>query len=210
MIFRDKVGQPKDQVAMGFHLFHEDAVKKPHGRFILHMVDSDTGEVLAHWEQPQIITLDCGIQMARLAKDSTEPNHGINMLAVGTGATGALLSPDAPDEKQRKLNAELARKPFSDTTFRSASGVAVGYPTNVVDFTTSFGNGEAVGPLNEMGVMNTVSDNPLIKNINPNNYPTRDVTLDITSYDVLCNYLTFGVVTKPANAVLTLTWRLTF
>jgi len=210
MIFRDKVGQPKDQVAMGFHLFHEDAVKKPHGRFILHMVDSDTGKVLAHWEEDNLITLDCGIQIGRLTKDNSEPNHGINMLAVGTGAPGNLLAPDAADERERKLFAELARKPFSSTTFRSATGVAVAYPTHVVDFTTTFGNGEAVGPLNEMGVMSTVSDNPLIKNLNPAVYPAYDDTVDVTNYDVLMNALNFGVLTKPANAVLTLTWRLTF
>ena len=99
---------------------------------------------------------------------------------------------------------------FASTTFRNPDGVAVSYPTNVVDFTTTFGEAEAVGPLNEMGLVSTVSDNPTVLNPNPNAYPTYDATLDITEYDVLLNYLTFSVVTKPSTAILTITWRLTF
>ena len=196
-VFRDKVAPPRDQLAMGMHLQYDDKMKTPRGKFILHMEDAETGEVLVHWEKDQVITLDAGIQSARLYKDNSEPNHGINMLAVGTGATGALLSPDAPNAEQRKLNAEIERKAFSSSTFRTAAGVAVAYPTNIVDFTTTYGVGEAVGPLNEMGVMNTISDNPAVTNPNPNTYPTYDATLDITTYDVLCNYLTFSVCTKP-------------
>ena len=32
-----------------------------------------------------------------------EPPHGINMLAIGTGALGAILNPDAPSKEQRRL-----------------------------------------------------------------------------------------------------------
>ena len=32
------------------------------------------------------------------------------IVAVGTGATGPVLNPDAPDPRQRHLNAEIARK----------------------------------------------------------------------------------------------------
>jgi hypothetical protein len=147
---------------------------------------------------------------ARLFKDPLEPAHGINMLAVGTGATGAILSPDAPDPRQRKLNAEIARKTFSQTTFRDSGGTAVSYPTNIVDFTTTFGEAEAVGGLNEMGVVSTISDSPSTTNPNPNTFPTRDVTLDISNYDVQINYLTYGVISQPSASVLTITWRLTF
>jgi len=209
-IHKDKMPTPRDQMAMEMHFKYGETVEKPKGTFIFHMEDAETGEVLAHWEKENVITLDAGIQSARLYKDNSEPNHGINMLAVGTGATGALLSPDAPNAAQRKLNAEIERKAFSSSTFRTAAGVAVAYPTNIVDFTTTYGVGEAVGPLNEMGLLNTISDNPATTNPNPNTYPTYDATLDITTYDVLCNYLTFSVCSKPSTAVLTLTWRLTF
>lgn len=208
--FKDKFHKGKTAFKMGFGMSHNSDFSQPKGRFILHMVDSITGEVLEHWEKDNVITNDAGILAARLFKDNSEPNHGVNMLSVGTGATGALLSPDAPSADQRRLNNEISRKGFSSTTFRNQSGVAVAYPTNIVDFTTTFGEAEAVGPLNEMGLLCTISDNVTVKNPNPNAYPLRDTTLDITIYDVLVNYLTFSVVTKPSTAILTITWRLTF
>lgn len=208
--FNDKFQKGKTAFKMGFGLSHNASLTIPKGRFILTMVDGETGEILEHWEKDNVITNDAGILAARLFRDNAEPNHGVNMLSVGTGATGALLSPDAPSADQRRLNNEIARKGFSSTTFRNQSGVAVAYPTNIVDFTTTYGEAEAVGPLNEMGLLCTISDNVTIKNPNPNAYPLRDTTLDITSYDVLVNYLTFSVVTKPSTAILTITWRLTF
>ena len=157
-----------------------------------------------------LITYDAGILAAILLRDPSSRTHGLNMLAVGTGATGALLSPDAPDPRQRKLNAELSRKAFSTTTFRDGSGNAVAIPTNIVDFTCTFDEGEAVGPLNEMGIVSTISANPLIKNPNPNAFPTRDTTVDLSNYDILVNYLTFSVLSIPATARLSITWRITF
>ena len=132
------------------------------------------------------------------------------MLSIGTGATGSLLSPDLPDNRQRKLNSEIARKTFSAVTFRDTGGIAVAYPTNIVDFTTTFGESEAVGALNEMGILSPVSDNPSTTNPNPNNFPTYDATLDITPYDILINILNFSVISKPSTAILSVTWRLTF
>lgn len=208
--FNDNFPKGNTAFKMGFGLSHSANLSVPKGKFIFHMVDSESGEVLEHWEKDNVITHDAGILAARLFRNNSEPNHGVNMLSVGTGATGALLSPDAPSADQRRLNNELARKGFSSTTFRNQSGVAVAYPTNIVDFTTTFGESEAVGPLNEMGLLCTISDNVTIKNPNPNAYPLRDTTLDITTYDVLVNYLTFSVVTKPSTAILTITWRLTF
>jgi len=185
------------------------AIRQAHGRFIFDLRDL-SGRPLAYWERDNIIVLDAGIQAARLFKDPLEPTHGINMLAVGTGASGALLSPDAPDPRQRRLNAEVARKGFSSSTFRDSGGTAVGYPTNIVDYTTTFGEAEAVGALNEMGVISTISDNPSTKNPNPDAFPTYTNTLDISNYDVQINYLTFGVISKPSASVLTITWRLSF
>lgn len=179
------------------------------GSFIFDLRDLD-GNSLVYWQKDNIITLDAGIQSARLFRDPLEPANGINMLAVGTGAQGALLAPNAADARQRKLNAEIARKAFSSTSSRDSGGTAVAYPTNIVDFTATFGEAEAVGPLNEMGVISTISSNPATTNPNPNTFPTRDVTLDITPYDVQVNYSTFGCVVKPSASVLSVTWRLTF
>jgi hypothetical protein len=180
------------------------------GLFIVEMKDSASGELLQSFQKKNVITRDTGILAARLFKDPTEPDNGVNMLAVGTGAIGAILSPDAPDARQRKLNSEIARKPFASVVFRDSSGNVSAVPTNIVDFITTFGEAEAVGPLNEMGLLSTISSNPAVKNDNPNSFPTYDTTVDLRNFDTLVNYITFAPISKPATAVLTITWRLTF
>lgn len=186
------------------------------GEFFFHMEDARTGEILADWHRPQVITRDAGILAARLFRNSLDPNpaqnNGLTMLAIGTGAVGNILSPDAPQDTQRALNTELARKAFVSSQFRNQAGIAVAYPTNVVDFTTTFGEAEAVGPLNEMGVICAFSLNPLIKNQIPagSGGAFYDPTFDVTGYDIMANYLTNGVIVKPSAAILTLTWRLSF
>lgn len=178
------------------------------GEFFFKMTDARTGEVLTEWRRPQVITLDAGIAAAAFFKGDL--SGGIRMLAIGTGATGNLLSPDAPQNTQRKLNNEIQRKAFSSTTYRTSEGVACSYRTNIVDFTTTYGESEAVGALNEMGLLLPYSLNPATTN--PiNNGPTNyDPGLDVAGKDLLVNYLTFSVISKPATAVLAITWRLTF
>lgn len=180
------------------------------GEVFFLLEDVSSGVVLFQGRKKNLITLDASILAAMLFRDPSSRNFGSNMLAVGTGATGALLSPDAPDPKQRRLNAEISRKPFSSLVFRDGSGNAVAIPTNIVDFTCTFDEGEAVGPLNEMGIFSTESGNPLVQNLNPNIFPIRDTTVDVSSLDILMNYLPFAVLSKPATARLTLTWRITF
>ena len=195
---------------MGFSIEHAAAMTLPKGEVFVKMVDSVTGQVLHDEHYNNVITADAGIQAARYFKDPSEPNNGANMLAVGTGALGSLLSPDAPSPDQRSLNAEIQRKAWSSTTFRNADGGASEIPTNVVDFTCTYDEAEAVGPLNEMGIMSTRSDNPLVTYPNPDIYPARELSRDLRDYDVLINYLTFGVISKPSTARLTITWRITF
>ena len=214
MRVRERLNRARTGVKWGGHFGYKDGVREVHGRAIFDMRDARTDEVLVHCEKDNIITLDSGILTARLYKDNVEPPHGCNMLAVGTGALGSVLNPDAPPPQQRRLNAEIERKAFDSTTFRDTNGAAVAIPTNVVDFTTVFNEAEAVGPLNEMGLFSTISNNPAIQNLNPNfagqGGQPYDPTIDVTQYDMQINYLTFGVITKPATAILTITWRLTF
>jgi len=180
---------------------------KAKGEFFFKMTDARSGRVLAEWNQPQVITLDAGI--AGAAHFKGDLTGGLKMLAIGTGATGNLLSPDAPQNTQRKLNNEIQRKAFSSTTYRTAEGVAVSYRTHIVDFTTTYGEAEAVGALNEMGLLVPASINPAT--LNPiNNGPSNyDASIDVAGLDLMVNYLTFSVVSKPSTAVLAITWRLT-
>lgn len=213
MNFKDRFNRARDAFRFGLGMVLKEVFNIPYivkGEVFLEMRDGATGELLYTDHRKNIITLDAGILVAMLTKNPASRTLGINMLAVGTGATGALLSPNAPDNRQRKLNAEIQRKAFSSTTFRDANGNAVAYPTNIVDFTCSFGEAEAVGPINEMMLLSTISSNPNSSSPNPNTFPTRDVTVDVTNYDVGVNYLTFAVVSKPSTAVLTITWRLSY
>lgn len=184
------------------------------GDVFFDMRDARTGKPLLKRHQRNVVTLDAGILVARLLKNPKEPSNGINMLAVGTGALGPLLTPNAPSQEQRRLNDEIFRKPFAETTFRDANGAASAIPTRVVDFTTVFGESEAVGPLNEMGLTSTISNNNTVTNPNPNfagqGGQAYDPAVDVTQFDTLANYLTFAVVSKPATSILTITWRLTF
>ena len=207
--FTDRM--PKPSTGMSFQLQSggEESFTGWRGDVILTLTDAQTGEVVQHVEKKNIITRDAGVLAGVLFKNNMARN-GLNMLAVGTGATGNILSPDAPDNRQRKLNTEIFRKAFSSTTFRNNAGVAVAYPTNIVDFTTTFAAGEANGPLNEMGLVSAFAP-PGSTPIAPAPvFPAYDPTADLSSVDILVNYLTFPVVSKSPATVLTVTWRLSF
>lgn len=213
--FRDHMHRPRHGVKVGLGLRHDETIAYAafaKGTFIVDMRDGRTGEQLVYWEKPNIITRDAGILAARLFRNSTEPtvgvNNGLRMLAVGTGATGAVLNPDAPQATQRKLNVPLERKAFSSAVFRNLDGLAVAIPTNIVDFTTTFSESEANGSLNEMAVVapfSLTAENWIFNG--PANY---DPTIDVSTLDLMANYLTFPVISKPSTAILSITWRLTF
>ena len=211
----DRVSAPTEAMKMGMNLGFNESFPRVKGQYILHLEDCATGKVLHHVELPNIVTLDGGILVAILLASGsglvrTASQQGLTMLAVGTGATGPILNPDAPDPRQRKLNNELWRKPFVNTVFRNDTGGAVAYPTNVVDLTAQFGPGEAEGPLNEMGLIRsiTLGPTPGTPIAPPPVFPTYDPTVDMSQFDLLANYTCFGVLTKLPNSLLTITWRL--
>lgn len=211
MAYTERFPKPRDQFQMSLESLSVEAMPllaTLKGKYIITLTDEVTGEVLDHREAENIITLDAGI-LAALEFRNNLTRNSLNMLAVGTGATGNLLSPDAPDNRQRKLNTPLFRKAFATTTFRTALGVASAIPTNIVDFTTVFAGNEAVGPINEMALVSAINlAGPELPN--PNAYPVYDPTVDVVGLDVIVNYATFGVLVKPLGAILSLTWRLTF
>lgn len=165
-------------------------------------------------DKSNVYTLDGGILAAILfSKDlGSGFARGIDMLAVGTGASGSSASPDIADYRQRKLNTPLYRKGFTSIVYRNSDGSQATVPTNIVDFTTTFESSDAVGALTEMGLVCTLTGagNTDFASQNPNAFPTRDLTEDVKDYDILINYLTFPVINKPSGAILAITWRLTF
>lgn len=205
---------PQASVSSAFGCHHADDLGSYYVRgdvFFL-MQDAKSGKVQLDQCIQNLVVLDASILIARLMKNSSEPPHGIFGLAVGTGDVGwNPLAPPAATNTQRALYAEITRKTFSTTEFINSLGVPVAYPTKVVDFTTTFTESEAVGPLVEMGLIGgNVSSNLSVRNpVSPANGP-YNATVDLTSYETLCNYLTFNVISKPATSTLSIKWRLTF
>lgn len=182
------------------------------GDVFLTLRDGATGAIQEERELRNLVVLDASILIARLMKDSQEPPHGIYALAVGTGDSGwNPMAPPAPTNTQRSLYSELARKTFANTQFIDGGGVPTAIPTNVVDFTTTFAESEAVGPLVEMGLLGgNISTNMNVRNpVLPPNGPYNPA-VDLTLFDTEINYLTFPVINKPPTSTLTIVWRLTF
>ena len=156
-------------------------------------------------EKRNIYTLDGGILAAMLFSGHTGVT-GLNMLAIGNGASGDITNPDVALNTQRKLNSEVYRKAFSSIVYRSSTGEEVSYPTNVIDLTTVFNESEAQGAsLTEMGLLSTGVDGAVTSSIREGAN-----AVDLSTQDVLVNYLTFPVIHKLQGSVLALTWRLTF
>ncbi len=216
MKITEKIRQPHGALSAAFAVRPVESFGEKgyyiRGDVFFKMHNGKTGELELERELRNLVVLDASILIARLMKDSAEPPHGIFALAVGTGDSGwNPMSPPAPTNTQRSLYAEITRKTFSDTQFVDVSGVPVAYPTKVVDFTTTFTESEAVGPLVEMGLIGgNVSTNLSVRNpvLPPNG--AYDPTVDLTDFDTLINYLTFPVVNKPATSTFEITWRLTF
>ncbi len=192
--------------------YEENVQIKIRGDVFFTMRDGMSGNVQLQWEKRNLVVLDASILIARLIKDSSEPPFGAYVLAVGSGDVGwNPMSPPAATDTQRALYSEITRKTFSSTQFVTSAGVPVAYPTNIVDFTTTYTESEAVGPLVEMGLIGgNIDTNMSVKNpVSPPN-GTYDSTVDLTAYETLINYLTFPVVNKPATSTFEVTWRLTF
>lgn len=217
-----KIGEHFRQVqaappSFGLGLRNEDRLGAGGGYHIrgdvfITLRDGKTGEVQEEREHRNLVVLDASILIARLVKNNSEPPFGAYVLGVGTGDVGwNPLSPPAPTTTQRSLFSELSRKTFAQTQFVDGGGIPTAIPTNVVDFTTTFSESEAVGPLVEMGLIGgNISTNLSIRNpVLPPNGPYNPL-VDLTTKETLLNYLTFPVVSKPPTSTLTIVWRLTF
>jgi len=206
-LIQEKIRQPKTGFNMGFG-FKEDGGYKVKGEVFITLDGVET-------KINNVYTLDGSILGAMLFSGLTLRNP-ISMLAVGTGATGTAQVPSIADERQRSLNTEISRKGFSSVVYRDALGAISTVPTRIIDFTTVFNEGEAVGALNEMGLLSPFDLDPAITTPlldgggDPIVFPEYDEELDLTNYDILINYLTFPVINKPSQSVLAITWRLTF
>jgi len=212
MGIKDAFGQVLARVASTGFRFKEDAGIKIRGDVFIALRDAATGDLQDQREHRNIVVKDASILIARLVKNNSETPFGAYVLGVGTGDAGwNLMSPPAATNTQRALYSEITRKTFAETAFIDSGGLPTAIPTNVVDFTTTFTESEAVGPLVEMGLIGgNISTNLAVRNpVAPPN-GAYNTSVDLTTRETLINYLTFPVINKPATSTLTITWRLSF
>jgi hypothetical protein len=215
---RDTFRKATDLGSLGLHIKESDTFRSIiSGTIFWELRDGKTGELQDSGSWPNIVTLDASILVARLMKSTSTPNvseprFGCYALAVGTGDVGwDLQNPPVATVTQRSLYNEIARKQMQISEYVDAEGSISGIPTNIVDFTTTYSEAEAVGPIVEMGILggdidtNMANRNPILP---PNGI--YDPTVDVTGKDMLGNYKTFKVLNKPATSTLSFTWRLTF
>lgn len=192
MIFLENFKRAFESTFGGFRLKYQEKVKGLHGEYW--MILRENGRIVAKRHDTNIIVNSASILIARLLKDSKEPDGGITYLAVGSGGVGwNLQNPPQPTNTQTTLNNELARKAFSteDIVFIDPdSGNPTIIPTNVLDFTATFAETEAVGPIVEMGLFG------------------GDAT-DLPDTGTEINYRTFPVLNKSNSMTLTIIFRIT-
>jgi hypothetical protein len=214
-----------------------EVIKKPQGSIgmILHKggeYDKETGkikggEVIAEKEVKNLIVDKASVLMAcRLSPGSHTGTQdsgadtgtflldGLQFLGVGVGilknptlpydritnpvdtSQWDLQNPPTETLDTIKLRGEIFRKEFTSWTFVDVTGNDAAVPTNVLKLVTTFYETEAVGPLTEMGLFGGNANDW-------NNGAGKD-----SGY--MFNYKTFPVWNKPADARLTITWKLTF
>ena len=197
MFFKENLKSVKrtlESVFGGFRLKYEEKTNGLKGEYRIVLREASTGRILEERVGHNIIVNTASVLIARLLKDNAEPTAGISYLAVGTGGIGwNLQNPPQPTNTQTTLNNEIARKAFTtdDVSFIDPeTGDPSLTPTNVVDYTITFAETEAVGPLVEMSLFG------------------GDAT-DLTDSGTMVNYRTMPVINKSNSMTLTITFRIT-
>ena len=188
-------------------LLHDEAPATAclHGRVFIDATWADGRRERIH-ESPNLIVDDASILVGWLLKNNASPLHGLRVLGVGAADVGwDPMNPPAPTSAVRHLAVEIARKPYSTTTFIGGGGLPSAIPTGVVDYVTSFAEAEAVGPWNEMALIggNCPAAVPGVW------IETVGGDASQPNVDLLLNIYRFPVINKPAGATFTVTWRIT-
>jgi hypothetical protein len=194
MFFKEKLHKALEMAfGGGFILRYFEKAHSPHGQYHIILRDS-IGKIIEERSNHNIIVNSASILIARLLKDNQDPTGGITFLAVGTGGPSwNLQNPPQPTNIQTTLVSEIARKAFStiDVTFIDPeTGNPTTVPTNVLDFTATFAETEAVGALVEMGLFGGDATN-------------------IVNSGTEINYVTFPVINKTNAMTLTIIFRIT-
>ena len=194
MMFKENLRKATESIFGGFGVKYDENIKGLSGEYWMILRDAKTQQIVEQRHGHNIIVNTASILISRLLKDNKEPDAGISYLTVGTGGSGWYLqNPPQPKNTQTKLETELARKAFTtaDVTFIDPdTGDPTVVPTNVVDYTCTFAETEAVGPLVEMALFG------------------GDAT-DAANSGTMINYRTFPVLNKTSSMTFTIIFRIT-
>lgn len=191
-IFSESLNRLKAFLSVNTVVKEEERLGGLKGQLFLKAWEGD--KLVYSYESPNAIVDTASILIARLLKDSQEPTAGISFLAVGVGGAGwNLQNPPAPTVTQQTLESELFRKAIDagNTSFVDPNtGSHTNVATKIVDFSTTFSEAEAVGPIVEMGLFG------------------GDATVALNSGTML-NYRTFPVLNKTAAMTFSVIFRIT-
>ena len=181
-----------NKVAMffGSALKHKEQFSPLKGELFLKLYEK--GVLIHEYHKSNIVVNTASILIARLLKDNAEPTKGISYLAVGSGAAGwNPFDPPAPSTSQTLLESEFERKAIELTTFvNPETGEPTTTETNIVDYSVTFGEAEAVGPLLELGLFG------------------GDATSERNTGTQI-NHRTMPVINKTNSMTLTIIFRIT-
>lgn len=185
-----KFGLKKQLFKIATGIKEEEYYQGAKGRLTL--IAKENGKIVREHVQDNIIVNTASILIARLLKDSSEPDAGISYLAVGSGKdTWNAFDPPAPTTSQTRLEDEFYRKAISKATFVDPqTGEPTTIPTNIVDYATSFSESEAVGAILELGLFG------------------GEATTSLNS-GTMVNWRTFPVLNKTNAMTLTIIFRIT-
>jgi hypothetical protein len=200
--FLKKSGDLKSRFGLGIKYEDKKDSRKMKGEFFITLSHTDGREEKHHFRN--VIVDSASLLISRLLADGqtsidpTGPSHGIRVLAVGTG--DPQWNPNNPPEgtsSQEGLEAELARKRFSNVTFikTDGSGLPASQITNIVDYQTVFSESEAVGPIVELALFGGGSG-------------SEDISLTANA-GTMINYRTIAVINKPNTATMSIVFRIT-
>lgn len=191
--FKEKTKRVLNMFKISPVLREKEKISGLRGELILKAYDmAQDGKQVYSYQHSNIIVNTASILIARLLKDSSEPQTGISFLAIGSGnGSWDLFDPPAPTTSQIYLENEFYRKPIDVTTFvHPATGEPTNVYTNIVDYAVTFGEGEAVGPIVEMGLFG------------------GDATAELNS-GTMINWRTFPVINKTSTMSVTVIFRIT-
>ncbi len=191
--FKEKTKRMLNMFKLNSSMREKEDIPGLKGELILKAYDmAQDGKLVYQYRHHNIIVNTASILIARLLKDSSEPQNGISFLAIGSGSgEWDLFDPPAPTTSKTFLENEFYRKSIDVSTFvHPETGEPTNAYTNIVDYAVTFGEGEAVGPIVEMGLFG------------------GDATAEINS-GTMINWRTFPVINKTSTMSVTVIFRIT-